>query len=86
MKLYDKIWIPEKKEGVFAFRDSQGDVPVPVHATVIVLTIEELQELWNAAAWNGYENRIDQKTQGEVSVISPDFTIYLQSKGINIIP
>lgn len=47
MKQYDKIYLPERQEGLRAFRDNQGDVPVVHHGSVIVLTIEELRECFN---------------------------------------
>lgn len=75
MKLYDKIWIPVKTQGL-AFRDKEGDTPSILAGPVIVLSIEELKELWSAGAQHGYES--------DFGGTAPDLTAYLQSKGISI--
>jgi hypothetical protein len=78
MKQYDKIWVPEKKQG-FAMRDKEGDTPCILSGPVIVLTIEELSELWNA----GYRAaRADLGMETKLPALG--FEAYSQSKGIDL--
>jgi hypothetical protein len=74
MKRYEKIWIPEKREG-FEFRDGDGDTPTLQKGSFIVLTVEELKEVWMA----GF-NRADP----ENDLPAPTFQSYLASKGIKL--
>lgn len=76
MKQYDKIWVPEKKQG-FAMRDAEGDTPSLLVGPVIVLTVEELKKVWdNGANWG-------TRCSGVVNPY-PDFPAYLQSKEIKV--
>jgi len=87
MRLYDYVFHPNPRangEWTVQGMDLESEDVERTQGPVITMTIEEAKELWDAAAWNGYENRIDQKTQGEVSPISPEFTAYLQSKNIKL--
>lgn len=79
MKLYEKIYLPERQEGARAFRDNQGDVPVVMHGPVIVLNIQDLQDLWNAAKDRACALQMGHP--GDTKI----FEAYLESKGINII-
>lgn len=79
MKLYEKIYLPERQEGARAFRDNQGDVPVVMHGPVIVLTIEELREVWDKAELGGFK-----EGKWSSSLDATSFTTYLQSKGITL--
>lgn len=76
MKLYDKIWEPEKAPKIF------GDMEDGIHllkGPVIVVTIEELGDLWNAGYRAAYSD-----LGKETRTPAVDFESYLQSKGINI--
>jgi hypothetical protein len=82
MKQYDKIWVPEKKQGM-AFRDAYGDTLSIVTGPVIVLTIEELRGVWEAA-WNeGYNDSSISEGRTNIEPL-PDFTAYLKSQGITL--
>jgi hypothetical protein len=81
MKQYDKIWVPEKiehKNGQMRFVDRDGETPVLRKENVIVLTIEELQGLWNAAQDRMHALQVGYP--GDTKI----FEAYLESKGIII--
>jgi hypothetical protein len=85
MTSYDHIYVPDEL-GFFGIRrfDDDTDAPIEVEDAdkvecVIVLTIEELRELWHMGYNNGYTTCQMQ--------IEPDldaFKRYLTSKGITI--
>lgn len=74
MKQYDKIWIPEKAPNILG---DMEDATSLLRGPVIVLTIEELREVWKGAvSWlSGLEF-------GNHSL--PNFEQFIESKGINI--
>jgi hypothetical protein len=73
MKLYNKIWVPEKTQGM-DFRDKDGDTPSILCGPVIVLTIEELRECfdWGIASFE------------DTQPVAKSFEDFLKHKGINI--
>ena len=83
MNLYDKIWIPEKTQGM-AFRDKEGDTPSIVSGPVIVLSIEEALDIWKAGMKRATEIAKMAIREEEGNPDAPDFKTYLQSKGISI--
>jgi hypothetical protein len=58
-----------------------GYIRTEPHSNVIVVTLQELQELWNSGVHHGEEV---QKKDVWDKIHSPDFKTYLQSKGITI--
>lgn len=79
MKKYDKIWVPEKRQGM-AFRDLEGDMPSILSGPVIVLTIEEAKEMWVRAVELFYGMDVPNIYE----TTSEDFKTYLKSKGIEL--
>jgi len=78
MKQYDSVFIPaESKKEVDYYMDKDGDLfGLKEQQNVIVLTIEELRELWNHCA----SCQVDEETDYANAI---NFNAYLQSKGIN---
>ena len=76
MTKYDKIWVPEKKQGM-AFRDANGDTPCILGGPMVVVTIEELRQLWDHCAMC----QVDKETDYANTI---NFNAYLQSKGITL--
>lgn len=86
MKQYDKIWVPSEDPTDFEVCRIKTGNPlkgwVDVEEDVVVLTIEELGAIWQAAedrqTW--FNSKYRKTTD---SACPPTFTEYLQSKGIN---
>ena len=53
------------------------------HRNMIVLTMEEAKELWEAAETWILSGPNSKNYKGEIVRSNPDFATYLQSKGIN---
>lgn len=79
MQKYDKIYIPcEENERDCSFFSTEDDRhPMKEAENVIVLTVEELEKVWNA----GWRAKV---LENHPTAINKDFKTYLQSKGINI--
>lgn len=89
MKQYEKIYLPERQEGARAFRDNQGDVPVVMHGSVIVLSIEELREIWDKGYVCGCEEVEAKKIVGDSTLgifptTAQNFHQFIESKGIKL--
>lgn len=82
MKQYDKIWVPARKEDP-ASDCWQIGTPMPQHGPVIVLTIEELRELWDECRDETWQDA-RPTTKYEKPDRLPGFEGYMQSKGIKI--
>lgn len=91
MKIYNKVYVEDKK-GEYRLDQVKGGSGddwgnrvslflAPIDST-IVLTLEELRELWEAAK----EYIVDEEMQFEYGIknTSPDFETYLTSKGITL--
>lgn len=86
MKLYDKAYTeaPSKKETDY-YMDKMGDnFPLKEHTDVIMLSIEELKEMWFKAQNFGrdisnYHSSVSPSHNGYV-----DFQSFMQSKGLTI--
>ena len=72
MKQYNKIWVPEKKQGM-AFRDAEGDTPSIITGPMICMTIDEFKLAWRAGMAHGVRP-YDTESWDD----------YLTSKGIKI--
>ena len=87
MKLYEKnrIWVPVEDGDVVPAnsRTIDGRFYRP-YSYVIVLTIEELREVYSAAVKHTLENVVSERTNGELKVKSPSFDEFMSSKGITI--
>lgn len=85
MKHYDKIWIPVDRmpkyweETAEGFVHKGNTVFMEKKESVIVLTVEELREMWNAGCRRGWE-----ETRPTDEEEASDFETYLQSKGVTI--
>ena len=79
MKQHYKVWVYDNC-GVATVESRDYSIAVSEQENVIVLTIEELSELWNAGHRGGYSDA-GQKTR----LPAVDFETYLTSKGINIL-
>jgi len=89
MKQYDKIYVPDEKGELKVMQfyedyhewtdmhDGSGEVSEQLNA--IVLTIEELCQLWNAGHSAGMED-----AGATLKKPAVDFEAYLKSKGITI--
>jgi hypothetical protein len=78
MTKYDKIYIPEKCKSNEMHMAIVGDSKSLTEATnVIVLTLEELRQLWNHCAIC----QVDKETDYANTI---NFNAYLQSKGITL--
>lgn len=75
MKQYEQLFfVCDKKDATDWVNE---DIPVQYMEDKIVLTLEELRELWNTA----YHNGIDREKGKDVPL---HFEAYLQSKGIQL--
>lgn len=84
MKKYDgMVFVPAEQKGYFEVRQfgfRPFEETYSLETKVIVLTIEELSELWHAASVHGAESQRKIKEH----VHSPNFETYIQSKGIKL--
>ncbi len=80
MKLYDKAYVQaDKNDNADDFLFNESDVSVVKKENVIVMSINELAQLWDCAELGGFK---EGKFGSSLDVNS--FKTYLQSKGINI--
>lgn len=86
MKQCKIIFVPnDKGQQETDYLLCRNDIEHPVagldqEQNVIVLTIEELREVWDA----GWENGYDDAQEDPVEKPSPNFKTYLTSKGITL--
>ena len=83
MKIYDKVLVPAKAPKIFSNLGSDAMMAVTHNGPVIVASVVELRDLWNAAAEAMDEVIANQYDDGYVRK-KPDFDEYLKSKGITI--
>lgn len=90
MKQYDKIYVPDEEEGTFLITRERMEDSAPVHVTyatkeesVIVLTIEELREMWEECRDETWQDA-RPSTKYEKPDRLPGFEGYLTSKGIQL--
>lgn len=85
MTRYDKIYVIDKEcpSYIDPIRDGDGNALMEHEGPVIVLTVEELRDIWDAGFDQGDESALMMEGRVNTS-IAPDFRTYLQSKGINI--
>ena len=88
MEKYNTVYVPDRngdfklqefEEDYHEWRDVHSEEALSPKFNVIVLTIEELRDVWDAG-WK----RCAFETS-ENSALFPDFEPYLTSKGINIL-
>lgn len=89
MKQYDKIFTPndlDQLETKYMLIGPDGHYPIgglDQQENVIVLTIEELRKIWEAAERRILSGPTSVNYKGEWVRDNPDFPTYLQSKGID---
>lgn len=87
MKLYRQIAVPDE-EGDYKIAHRLDRNPKPATMSleydVFVLSLEDMQALWNAAQSNAMDEAKRWDSGGVHVVTPPDFTPYLQSKGITL--
>lgn len=90
MKKYNKIYVPDAKgelkvqsfyEDYHEWNDVHVDGDVSELCDVIVLTRDELREVWEAGYQRGGTALSRIKNQGPRY---PDFTTFIQSKGVTV--
>jgi hypothetical protein len=85
MKQHDEIWVTSEEKTDFEVCRIKSGNPLPgwmkAEKRVIVLTEEELVELWRAAEHQGEEA---QRKDIWDKLKTPDLNKYLESKGIKI--
>ncbi|HXP52821.1 MAG TPA: hypothetical protein VN922_22935 [Bacteroidia bacterium] len=85
MKLYEKIYIPQI-DGELEVVDIENgfEESVNVKYDVILITKEDLKEIWNKGYELGQDELLISHGNPVIGIIHPDFQTYLLSKGINI--
>jgi hypothetical protein len=80
MKRYEKVvgyfWGEDEIMGVYTDKEE--------HMNVIVLTVEELREVWEAAEKRILSGPVNRNYKGEFLSNNPDFHEFCESKGIKI--
>lgn len=93
MEQHEKIWVPEKRKkpgdlivGLFIYEDAGLEVHEQVceKENVIVLTLEEFREVWDAAEAYFADVCYEFDHPGEGKATAPDLNAYLQSKGLQL--
>lgn len=87
MKQYDQIWVPDengdyKLHEFYEDRHEWVDSHEPLvsrKSNVIVLTIQEAEELWNAGHKRGWAEAFHGEEAAKIN-----FQSYIQSKGIQL--
>lgn len=85
MKLYDKAYTeaPSKKDTDY-YMDKMGDnFPLKEHTDVIMLSIEELKEMWDECREETWQDA-RPTTKYEKPTRLPGFEGYIESKGFTI--
>lgn len=82
MKYYDRVYVHDEDNGTeIKVSNTEWDT-VSEKSDVIVLTIEELRQLWDAGWDKGYDDSAESDGRN-VKNESFDFDNYLKSKGID---
>lgn len=79
MKQYNNVYVPcPREESTHTIRkgDQWLEACAKEHSNAVLMSIEELRELWKAGAQHGYES--------DFGGPAPDLETYLQSKGLTI--
>jgi hypothetical protein len=76
MKQYEWIWVPKEKGEASDCFDPSGD-PIEYKSDVVVLTPDELWEIWAEAA----QKQVDSETRTKNIEM---FNNYFKSKGISL--
>ena len=66
----------EAKEGEY--------LPISETGTIIILTVEELREVWEAAEKRMMSGPVNRNYKGDFLSDNPDFTQFCQSQGIKL--
>jgi hypothetical protein len=85
MEKHEEIYIPcqdEDLDFIGIVKSSVPDFPIKCKQDVIVLTIEELREVWDKGYVRGCEECNEKN--GRPYSETPNFKEYLSSKGIEI--
>lgn len=84
MKKYDKIYVPaESKKDTDYYMDNMGDtVGLTEFSNRIVITIEELRDIWDKGYVRGCEE-FGKKHLDMCDPTTPNLDNYLKSKGID---
>ena len=88
MKLYEEIYIPCEDNDVEAIGMVDGPYaktfPIKCQLDVVVITIEELKKVWEAAEKRILAGEVSRNHKGDYLGTNPDFKSYLSSKGIEL--
>jgi len=83
MKQYYKIWVYDNC-GTAVVENKDYSIAVSEKENVIVLTIEELKEIWEKGYEAGKDDLLTDQGTPRFGVMVPDFETYLESKGISL--
>lgn len=79
MRQYERVFLESKSLSEYARRFMKSELGLTCEGPRIVLSVEELREVWNRAIMELLASQCE-----EGPVINPDFETYLQSKGIKV--
>jgi hypothetical protein len=81
LKYESGVWVPypEAKPHEIVVRDHKGDPLIEMNCPMILITLEELKEVWAAGVEKGWEVSIPVDDDP-----APEFDAFIKSKGINL--